>query len=41
MCEVAVLLGLAETVSESQLAASRMIGDAFSSFLLSLKSVGR
>lgn len=41
MCEVTVLLGLAETVSESQLAVSRVIGGAFSSFLLVLKSVGR
>lgn len=32
MCEITVLLGLAETISEPQLAASRVIGDAFSSF---------
>ena len=32
MCEITVLLALAETVSEPQLAASRVVGDAFSSF---------
>ena len=41
MCEVTLLLGVAETVSESQLAASRVICDAFSNFSLSLKSKRR
>lgn len=41
MCEITLLSGLAEIISEPQLAAFRVIGDVFSSFLLALKSVGR
>lgn len=41
MCEVTVLLSLAETISEPQLAVFRVTGDASSCFSLVLKSVGR
>lgn len=42
MCEVTVYLAQQrETVSESPLAASRVISEAFSDFMLALKSVDR